>query len=348
MSYRVLVLDSNARKMSLPVLRKISALVKAGATICGVRPESLPGLGDDKSVFESLVNETWNPGNPKVITNRSIQDVLAELKVAPDFTYNKPGSNTKLLYVHRSLPGADIYWVNNRNDKTEVLEAVFLVTGKVPQLWHPETGKTGPVSYRIENGVTRVDLRLQPYDAVFVVFNSSATKTAFTLPATTEKELATLEGSWNVSFLPGRGAPAHAAFDQLTSWTENANTGIKYFSGTATYTKTIDAPAGWFGNQSRIFIDLGDVKNMAEVIVNGKSLGLLWKKPFVVDVTDALKPGVNKLEIKVTNLWVNRLIGDLQPGVENKVTFTTMPFYQASSPLLTSGLLGPVRVLARK
>jgi hypothetical protein len=95
-------------------------------------------------------------------------------------------------------------------------------------------------------------------------------------------------------------------------------------------------------------LDLGVVKNLAEVIVNGKSMGVVWKQPFRVDVTNALKAGTNKLEIKVTNLWVNRLIGDAQPGVKQKITYTTMPFYQANSPLQPSGLIGPVKIVSRK
>jgi len=135
-------------------------------------------------------------------------------------------------------------------------------------------------------------------------------------------------------------------FDKLSSWTENGDAGIKYFSGTATYSKTINAPASWFTKAAQIWIDLGDVKNIAEVKVNGKSLGIVWKKPFKIDVTSALKAGDNKIEINVTNLWVNRLIGDQQPGA-NKITYTTMPFYQANSPLLPSGLLGPVQIVAQ-
>ena len=220
--------------------------------------------------------------------------------------------------------------------------------GKVPVLWHPETGKTEPVSYSIANGVTTVALSLEPNDAVFVIFKDKAVKTSVTLPAVEEKQLLTVEGSWNVNFQKDRGAPANATFDKLVSYTENTDAGIKYFSGTATYTKTITADKNWFTNDAQLWLDLGDVKNLAEVIVNGKSLGVVWKQPFRVDVTDALKAGENKIEIKVTNLWVNRLIGDAQPGVTNKITYTTMPFYQANSKLLPSGLLGPVRIISVK
>ena len=137
-----------------------------------------------------------------------------------------------------------------------------------------------------------------------------------------------------------------STFDQLASCTDNTDAGIKYFSGTGTYTKTITAPADWFKKDEELWLNLGDVKNLAEVIVNGKSLGIVWKQPFRVNVTSALKQGENKLEISVTDLWVNRLIGDAQPGVTNKITYTTMPFYQADSNLQPSGLLGPVKIMS--
>ena len=120
---------------------------------------------------------------------------------------------------------------------------------------------------------------------------------------------------------------------------------MKYFSGTATYTKTLEAAPGWFVSGTRQWLDLGDVQNLAEVSVNGKALGVVWKRPFRVDVTGALKPGANALEVKVTNLWVNRMVGDRQPGASTQYTFTRPVFYKADSPLLPSGLLGPVRVL---
>ena len=347
MSYSLLVLDSNARKMSLPVLRKLSALVKAGATITGVRPEATPSLSDNQEEFTKLVSEIWGTSNAKVFTGKALTEVLPTLNIVPDFAYNKPQQTTKLLYVHRKLSDRDIYWVNNRNDQAEDLEATFRMTGKVPELWHPETGKTEALSYNIANGVTKVNLHLVSNDAVFIVFKANAAKTSVTLPAVADKELMAIDGSWKVGFQKDRGAPAEATFDKLVSYTENTDAGIKYFSGTAAYTKTITANKNWFSSGTQLWLNLGDVKNLAEVIVNGKSLGIVWKKPFLVDVTGALKPGENKLEIKVTNLWVNRLIGDQQPGVTNKITYTTMPFCRAGSPLLPSGLLGPVSIFSK-
>ena len=119
--------------------------------------------------------------------------------------------------------------------------------------------------------------------------------------------------------------------------------GIKYFSGTATYRRTLDVQRAWLAGGSHVELDLGAVKSLAEVLVNGRSLGILWKAPYRIDMTDALKSGGNQLEIRVTNLWPNRMIGDKQPGAA-KIAFATLDPYKADSPLLESGLLGPVRV----
>lgn len=343
MSYRVLVLDSNATRMSLAVLRKINALVKAGATVTGVKPTTPLGLADATDEFSKLVNDTWSSSNAKVTEGKSLSDVL---NITPDFTYSKPQSTTKLLYVHRKTNDRDIYWVNSRTSDVQDIEATFRVTGKIPELWFAETGKTEPLSYSIANGVTKVKLHMEPNDAFFVVFKNTAITNTVELPALKVNELATIEGSWNVNFQEKRGAPATATFDKLVSYTDNSDAGIKYFSGTAAYTKTITAPADWFKKDEELWLNLGDVKNIAEVIVNGKSFGIIWKKPFRINVTGALKQGDNKIEIRVTNLWVNRLIGDAQPNVTNKITYTTMPFYQANSKLLPSGLLGPVKIMS--
>jgi hypothetical protein len=346
MSYQVLVLDNNAKKMSLPVLKKISALVKSGAVLIGSKPEVTPSLSDDQNEFVKVVNEIWNSNNQKVYIDKPLNEVLSSLRVMQDFTYTKPQANTKLLYLHRRSSTLDIFWINNRNDQEENVDVNVRIEGKVPELWHPDTGKREPVSYNISNGVTKVRLHLSAYDAVFLIFRERATQPTITLPPTQEKTLSTIEGSWKVNFQKDRGAPSEVTLGKLISLTESQDLGIKYFSGTATYTKSITADKNWIGVKGQLWLDLGEVKNIAEVKVNGKVLDVVWKRPFRVDISNALRAGDNLIEIKVTNLWVNRLIGDQQSGVTEKITYTTMPFYQANSPLLPSGLLGPVKIVS--
>ncbi len=200
MSYRLLVLDSNAVRMSLPVLKKIEKLVKGGAAISGIEPQMTPSLSDDPIEFKNIVNEIWHSGNPNVFTGKTIKEVLDQLNIEPDFSYSKPAADTKLMYVHRKLTGSDIYWVDSRNDDVQDLEGTFRVTGKVPELWFAESGKTEPLSYSISNGVTKVKLHMEPNDALFVVFKDKATKSSVELPAVKVKQLATINGSWNVVF----------------------------------------------------------------------------------------------------------------------------------------------------
>jgi Glycosyl hydrolases family 2, sugar binding domain len=158
-----------------------------------------------------------------------------------------------------------------------------------------------------------------------------------------ERELATIEGPWKVAFEPGRGAPATITLENLISWTDSTDAGVKYFSGAGIYSKTVQASPEWFKKGTKLWLNLGDVKNMAEVTVNGKSLGIVWHTPYRVEVTSVLKPGANEVKIKVINAWVNRLIGDQQPGA-TRYTFADVKPYRANSPLLSSGLLGPVHI----
>jgi len=133
---------------------------------------------------------------------------------------------------------------------------------------------------------------------------------------------------------------------KLQSWSDATDPRLKYFSGTATYRQTLQIRSGQLPDKRRVWIDLGGVGNLAEVFVNGRSVGTVWKAPFRVDASSALKAGENSLVIKVTDLWVNRLIGDLQTGATKCAFADPMPvFYQAGSPLIPAGLLGPVRVL---
>ena len=350
MSYRLLAFDpGNTRHLSLRVLRKVRDLVYAGAVVVGPKPVASPSLSDDQAEFQAIADRLWGPSaiksKGKVYGREDIGQVLAKLQAAPDFAYTKPQSNTTLMFVHRKLADGELYWVNNRNARVENLEATFRARGKAPELWHADTGKIEPASYMIAGTATTVPMRLEPNDAVFVVFRQAAKADSREVPQPVETSLATIDGAWQVSFQTDRGAPPSITLDTLSSWSQNADTGVKYFSGTGTYTKSIQAPADWFKSGARVWLDLGSVKNLAVVAVNGKTLGILWHSPWRVDVTDALKPGANQIEVKVTNLWVNRLIGDAQPDAPKKYTYTARQFYNANSPLLPSGLLGPVQVI---
>lgn len=345
MTYKVLYLDENVKRMSMPVLRKLAYLVKQGAIIGGAKPVFKAELMGSQKEFDSLVSEIWNTKVTK--EGITIDQLLQQNDVKPDFTFIKNQEDTQVLYVHRRLSTGDIYWINNRKNRFETIEATFRVTGLKPELWHPETGQKEDVSYKIVNGQTVVSLPLTPNDAVFVVFEEPTLQNTYQV---SHKELLgtlKLDGPWEVTFQENRGAPEKSILPSLGSWTENIDDGIKYFSGTATYRKTFEIKDSLSANSS-ISLDLGVVKNIAEVSLNGQTLGILWKSPFRTDIGSILKLGTNYLEIKVTNLWVNRLIGDAQPNVKNKITYTTIPFYQADSQLLEAGLLGPVSIILTK
>ena len=175
-----------------------------------------------------------------------------------------------------------------------------------------------------------------------------------------------LSGFWEVRFAPGRGAPESATFERLMSLSQHADPGIKYFSGEATYTKTFQAPKSGRAKGQRTYLDLGRVEVLAEVKLNGKNLGILWRPPYRVDITESLKRGENTLEVKVVNLWPNRMIGDEQlpedsqrnpdgtlkawpqwvkegkPSPTGRFTFTSWRLWKKDSPLVESGLIGPV------
>ena len=344
-TYRILALDRNCNRMSLPVLRKLDVLSRQGVLICGDKPTVKAELQGSQAEFDSLATDIWN--RPNVCSGRDIGSVLKNHSVNPDFTYTT-GDSTEMLFVHHTVGDGEFYWVNSRADKMENATLSFRISGKKPEIWHAETGVKEAASYQIVNGITNVNVTLSPHDAVFIVFHDEATVSDMTYPKKTNSLLLTLQAPWQVKFQANRGAPAEVTFNQLVSYTDNNNEGIKYFSGAATYLNRFKLTRKQLKNDVRIILNLGEVHNLAEVTVNGRNLGVVWKTPFRIDMTDAVKKGDNNIEVKVVNLWPNRLIGDLQPGVKEKITYTAMPFYQSDSPLQKAGLLGPVKIFSEK
>jgi hypothetical protein len=344
--YRALYLGGSSRVMTLATLQRIAALVDAGATVIGNAPERSPGLQDDPTAFKAVVDRLWRggaTGKGRVIAGTDIEVGLAQAGARPDFTILSGGSDSDYRFVHRKLADGDLYFVNNRTSKAGRIEARFRVAGKVPEIWRAMDGTAAPLSYRSEGGETIVPLDVGPEDAFFVVFRKAATAPSATMDPRPLRQAARLTNPWTVQFQPGRGAPAHVAMPTLQPLDTSANPGVRYFSGVATYETTFRLP-GRAKPGGKLLIDLGKVGDVAEVRVNGRPAGTTWFAPFRLDIGRLVKPGRNRLEIRVANLWVNRLIGDQQPGAQ-KITFTAAPTYRPDAPLPPSGLIGPVTLL---
>jgi hypothetical protein len=346
MRYRLLYLGGSSRFMTLPVLQHIRDLMMAGAVVVGRRPQSSPSLADDPGKFSALADQVFGHGDHvgtlgrgRVFTSGSLAEALSALKLAPDVEFAGDRPDTEILSIHRHLPEAEIYFLTNRLDRPENVAGIFRVGGLNAQLWNPVTGDVQAVAQTAMDGRTRLSLSLPSYGSIFVVFRK--TDKAVTL-ATHAETIQVLDDSWMVSFQRGRGGPVQPVAMAPGSWSVNPDSAIRYFSGTATYTKDFDMPKLAAG---KYLLDLGAVREVADVSVNGKRLGTVWTPPYSLDISDVLHAGRNHIAVEVSNLWVNRLIGDAQPNVNKKVAFTTVPTYRPDSPLRLSGLLGPVKIL---
>ncbi|HEY4247615.1 MAG TPA: glycosyl hydrolase [Lacunisphaera sp.] len=363
MSYRLLVLPETDR-MRPELLRKLRDLVAGGATISGRKPlasPSLAGYPNADPEVHALATELWGDldgvsrtiryfGKGRVVWNRPLSETLESLNIAKDFEYEK-GLDADVAWLHRRTEAADIFYVVNSTDQARAFDARFRVTGKAAEVWHPDTGRMEPANYSISGERTMVPLRLAEREAVFVVFRKPAGVPPPVRDETPVRVLANWDNGWDVDFPKNFGAPPHLHLEKPTSWTTNADAGVKFFSGTATYRKTVQASPEWFGANNELSLDLGRVGDIAEVFVNGRPLGTLWKAPWSVNVTDALKPGENQLEIKVTNEWNNRLTGDRDLPAEKKVLSDpgSLPGGRVAPPhpLEESGLLAPIILSAR-
>ncbi len=351
MSYRLLVLpDRNS--LSLPVLRKLKELVAAGATVLGPVPAEASGLRDYPEcdvALHSLAGDLYAGGG--IITNQTARQVLLAKGLAPDFEWTAgggAGAKPEIDFIHRTAPGAEIYFVANRSSNAVALDCAFRAPGLAPELWDAVSGQHHfAAAYAEKAGRTTLPLHFDPCGSMFVVFREAAAKHP---PAASHNgpeltEIAGLSGPWTVHFDSRWGGPDSAQFDKLESWTARAEPGVKYYSGTAVYRKTfpLSGPAG-----RTILLDLGDVRELASVKVNGRSCGIVWTPPFRVDITGAVQTGDNSLEIETVNFWPNRIIGDQFLPPNERFTRTNIRLLKKTTPLMPSGLLGPVRLLSQK
>ncbi len=359
-SYPLLVL-ANGDKMTLGAARKVRDLVKAGAVVLGdVKPDGSPSLADGPAggdEVRTIADELWGnspltasgshqTGAGKMLWGVTPAQALAIVATPQDFEVTANDANLKLIFAHRRTEDSDIYFIANHSATPGKITAAFRVKGRPPQRWDPATGAiTGFDSFHAKEDRTEVPIALEPDASAFVVFRAQLAQ----LPAAANELVENmppkleLAGPWDVRLTPGWGAPGQVTFPKLESWTQASDPGIRNYSGTATYTKSFDFPTVPAGE--RIVLDLGQVDVIASVRLNDKDLGTAWKAPYALDITSALVPGTNKLEIRVANLWANRLIADAGLPEAERKTWTSGPFYKSTDPLLPSGLLGPVRLL---
>lgn len=369
--YRVLLLPA-LDTMRPAIAAKVAELARAGATILGPRPRQSPSLRDvgaGDAAVEKLAGELWSK---LIASGVSFEELFERINLPPDFTWHPAAPGAELLYVHRRVDEAEVYFVSSQMSRTECVEGLFRAGKGAPEVWDPASGEIRELpNFRRQGEQVSVPLRLDPCGSLFVVFRGSRE------PAGGEnwprlEEVQTVPGPWQVSFPSGLGAPPSATLNRLASLSENAEPGIRFFSGTATYAASFSVPDSLLTVPS-LGLDLGDVQVIARVKLNGEDLGLLWKPPFQVNIRHAVKPGENRLEVQVATLWPNRMIGDAElpddidwkresrrgayplhwpdwllkgtPRPSGRIAFCTRKdVYSARDPLIPSGLLGPVRI----
>lgn len=430
MSYRVLMIPDE-KAIDLNVLRKLEQLVKAGMTLIGQKPKDATGLtGFPKSDQElkEITSRMWGDisdtaivenqyGKGRVVWGENINQVLADLKVQPDFEFKGTHPEAALDYIHRTSNDQEVYLVCNRYsqlkyndfeyrylpglpDRWEQTECSFRVSGKVPEVWNAITGETEEILiYREENGRTIIPLLFEPEGSKFIVFRTAKQKphvveilkdgnpvfpgfgfetkthSYIDLSRIGEKVVAEIQepgtyrvtwsdgrkdqfksksgneqielsGEWNIQFDPKWGGPEKVKTEQLKSWTDFDDPGIRYYSGTATYSKTFNLKDQDL-KEHKLILDLGNVKEMASVKINGRQLQVLWCAPFCFDISSFVKTGNNELEVEVVNMWPNRLIGDSKLPESQRLTKTNINKFNgpdADQYLRISGLIGPVRI----
>lgn len=353
-SYSILVLPK-LNTIRPELLSKIKELVQNGAIVLGPKPErspSLQGYPQSDNQVKSMADELWGNidgtrnkvnhyGRGLVLSGMDMQEALNLIKVIPDF---KTTENDSVLFIHRQLKDGSIYFISNQKNENVNLTAKFRIAGKKPELWDAITGTIRDLPSFLQTATaTTVPIQLAPNGSAFIIFRKYGIKgdtTKLNYPVA-ERSL-TITKPWMVTFDNQMRGPAKPVlFITLSDWSLHSNDSIKYYSGTAYYQNTFIIKNIEKGKN--YIIDLGVARDIAKIKVNGIELGGVWTPPYQLDITKALKPGENQLQIKVVNTWVNRLLGDaLLPEDQRKTS--NLHVSEPKGGLESSGLLGPVKI----
>lgn len=371
-SYRVMLLPDRV-DISLEVLRSLEKLVAAGAVIAGPKPErstSLKNYPDCDVEVRSIADKLWgkadgktvfsnNYGKGTVYWGKSLRQVLEELDIRPDLAVQGADNRDQHIdYIHRRTDTEEIYFVSNSSAGEEKITCTFRVDpGLIPELWDAETGLIQrKVAYSaVENGI-RIDLVMDPLSSRFVVFRQKSTgendaglTKDLQFGFSQENQISTaidLTNDWEVSFDPALGGPGTYDMKTLTGWTDIDQDGIKYYSGTAAYTRAFVMEEDMLSKATDVYLAFEDVQETARISVNGADCGIVWTPPYRVNITRYVKPGTNNITVQVINTWNNRIVGDLSNPDGQTYTRTNAKYKFAENPiLLKSGLIGKAAVL---
>jgi len=370
MTYRIMLLPDR-EDINLEVLRKIEKLVYDGAVIIGPKPgrtTSLEGYPACDREVKEIAEKIWGKCDGKnVLSNtygagtvywgKSVKQVLVELNVMPDFKVIGIDNNDMHIdYIHRMSDNEDIYFVSNSSKEPEKVKCIYRVDkNRVPELWDPVTGliQTDVIYSHSEGGI-ELELYLDPLESMFVVFgDKSGAKKTINLTGDLQfgkfyddmkekpKTVIDITMDWNISFNKQMGGPESSILESLISWSDSETEGIKYYSGTASYSKEILFNEGYVKPGERIFLSFEDIQETARVIINGNDCGILWAPPYITEITPYVKTGTNNIEVQVINTWNNRIIGDLRYPDEISYTRTNIKYkFKKENELLSSGLIG--------
>jgi hypothetical protein len=357
MSYKAMVLPP-LKTMRPELLRKIMELAKDGAVIIGQPPTASPSLAGYPSAddeVKAFSKELWGTENDEkqqpsrygkgmIFNETDLGKVLVQLGLTPDLNIDE---HIPLLWIHRRMNEADIYFISNQSSDTLTFEATFRVKGKMPELWDAIDGFVRNLpSFRQNGSSTTVPLKLDPNGSAFIVFRSNARgrskKPMENYPE--PQKLADINQPWKVAFDESlRGPSDTVVMHSLTDWTESSDDRIRYYSGTAFYSNSFIVNK--IPENATIYAHLGKVGIMADVKINGQPAGGVWTYPWRCNITGLIKEGKNTIEVEVVNNWINRLIGDSMLPEKDRQTWINVNPVKPSDPLQQSGLLGPVKII---
>ena len=341
LSYKFIWIPENKRMLP-ETLERLYTLIEQGVTVVANAPQricTLAGGDETQARFDKNVKAIWGKAADGAITTIGKGRLLAGVTIekAIELLGLKQDVQGGVRWLHRQVKGADWYFITPEKQQAFQGKVSFRAQGAA-ELWNPITGEITPLNVERQGEYASIELDMPKAGSCFVVFNHNKQQQKVEKVALANTQ--SIDNKWTVQFPEGWGAPAELEIETLAPWCEwPMSKEGQAFSGTATYTTTFN----WSNESKEVVLDLGKVSMIAEVFVNDQKVRTLWCTPYAADITPYVKSGENKLQVKVTSTWFNRLAYDASlPEAERKTWTIEGP--KADAPLKEYGLLGPVNL----